>query len=86
MAVDSKDSHATATESYKDSAKEIAYGDEHQDSRIGLYTQKVDPYGTVGPIGGNKAFVLTSLPSYGNLDCSPHVQIIVVNLKADVLF
>lgn len=79
VAVDSKDSHVSATESYKESAKETSYGDDNHNPRIGLYMQKVDPYGTVGPIGGNQAFFLTSLPSYGNPDCSPQVQIIDVN-------
>lgn len=85
VAVDSKDSHVTATESYKESAKETSYGDDNHNPRIGLYMQKVDPYGTVGPIGGNQAFFLTSLPSYGNPDCSPQVQIIDVNWKLIVL-
>ena len=42
--------------------------EEAVDPRIGLYTQQINPYGQVGPIGGNSAFYLTSLPEYGNFD------------------
>ena len=65
VAVDSKDSHVVAASSDKD-AKEAAHVDEQLDPRIGLYMQKVEQYGSVGPIGGNSAFYL--LPSYGNFD------------------
>jgi hypothetical protein len=63
VAVDSKDSNVKPAAD----AKEATHVDEQADARMGLYTQKVEPYGSVGPIGGNSAFYLTSLPGYGNL-------------------
>jgi hypothetical protein len=67
VAVDSKDSHVASTADKE--SKEAPHVDEQLDPRIGLYMQKVDQYGSVGPIGGNSAFYL--LPSYGNFDLRP---------------
>lgn len=68
VAVDStKDSYVKPAAVETDTKEASAKDQEQLDPRIGLYMQKVEAYGSVGPIGGNSAFYLTSLlPGYGN--------------------
>ena len=46
------------------SADASSSNDDSQDARIGLYAQKQYDGYSFGPIGGNSAFYLTSLPGY----------------------
>jgi hypothetical protein len=89
VAVDStKDSNVKPAA--ETSTKETAAKEEQLDPRIGLYMQKVDAYGSVGPIGGNSAFYLTSLlPGYGNFDLGPacatvHVMSVSISVSMSV--
>lgn len=80
VAVDSKESYPETADNKdsKDSNNNNGANDE-LDPRIGLYKQQIYHYDSVGPIGGNQAFYLTSLPSSGNFHGFPQVQTIDVN-------
>jgi hypothetical protein len=83
VAVDStKDSYVKPAAAETDTKEAAAKDQQEQlDPRIGLYTQKVEAYGSVGPIGGNSAFYLTSLlPGYGNCRFAPCPCVHVINV------
>ncbi len=70
VAVDTKEAYVETVTDTKDAKETSNTGaaDEQVDPRIGLYMQQYNPYGSVGPIGGNSAFYLTSIPN-GNFEC-----------------
>jgi hypothetical protein len=82
VAVDStKDSYVKPAAAETDTKEAAAKDQEQLDPRIGLYMQKVEAYGSVGPIGGNSAFYLTSLlPGYGNCRFAPCPCVHVINV------
>lgn len=66
-AADNTNPEASSSDSSSSSTDE-------QNARIGLYMQKLYGY-SVGPMGGNSAFYLSSLPASGYVDAagnSPH--------------
>ena len=75
---DRKDGVAVETDTKEAAAKDQQ---EQLDPRIGLYMQKVAATGSVGPIGGNSAFYLTSLlPGYSNCRFVPCPCVHVINV------
>ena len=59
-----KETSEPAAESSSADSSSSSTNDDSQDARIGLYAQKAYDGYSFGPIGGNSAFFLTSLPGY----------------------